>query len=125
MPRGSRVADLGGRWQQASRPCGPACPWSSPKPPVLWVRGTDDVIVSDTPLYDLAYLGSLGAIRGWPGADAWPPQPMIAQTRAVLDGYAAAGGRYRELVIEDAGHGPHLDQPEQFSAALRDHLTGQ
>ena len=30
---------------------------------------------------------------------------MVAQTRAVLDGYAAAGGRYREVVIEDAAMG--------------------
>ena len=51
-----------------------------PKPPVLWLRGTDDVIVSDTSLYDLAYLGSIGAIPGWPGERAWPPQPMLAQT---------------------------------------------
>jgi len=29
-----------------------------PKPPVLWLRGSDDVIVSDHWLYDLAYLGS-------------------------------------------------------------------
>src|SRR5262252_8972691 len=62
-----------------------------PKPPVLWLRGTDDVIVSDHSLYDLAYLGSVGAIPGWPGEQTWPPQPMLAQTRAVLDGYAAAG----------------------------------
>jgi len=54
---------------------------------------------------------------------AWPPQPMVAQTRAVLDGYAGAGGRYREVVIEDAGHGPHLDRPEQFLAALTQHLS--
>jgi len=95
-----------------------------PGPPVLWVRGADDVIVSDTSLYDLAYLGSLGAIPGWPGEPAWPPQPMVAQTRGVLEGYAAAGGRYREVVIEDAGHGPHLDQPEEFLAVLACHLAG-
>jgi pimeloyl-ACP methyl ester carboxylesterase len=95
-----------------------------PKPPVLWLRGADDVIVSDTSLYDLAYLGSIGAVPGWPGAEAWPPQPMLAQTRAVLDGYAAAGGRYREVVIEDSGHGPHLDQPERFLAELHGHLSG-
>ncbi|MBV9208123.1 MAG: alpha/beta fold hydrolase [Actinobacteria bacterium] len=95
-----------------------------PKPPVLWLRGADDVIVSDTSLYDLAYLGSAGAVPGWPGAAAWPPQPMVAQTRAVLDGYAAAGGRYREAVISGAGHGPHLDQPAKFLSALQDHLAG-
>jgi len=95
-----------------------------PKPPVLWLRGADDVIVSDTSLYDLAYLGSIGAVPGWPGPDTWPPQPMVAQTRALLDGYAAAGGRYRETVIQDSGHGPHLDQAERFRAALVEHLAG-
>jgi pimeloyl-ACP methyl ester carboxylesterase len=49
---------------------------------------------------------------------------MVAQTRAVLNGYAVAGGRYREAVIEDAGHGPHLDQPERFLAELTSHLAG-
>jgi len=95
-----------------------------PKPPVLWLRGTDDVIVSDHSLYDLAYLGSIGAVPGWPGEEAWPPQPMLAQTRAVLDGYAAAGGRYREVAIDDAAHSPHLDQPDRFVAELSTHLSG-
>ncbi|GLZ78135.1 alpha/beta hydrolase [Actinorhabdospora filicis] len=93
-----------------------------PKPPVLWIRGSDDVIVSDTSLYDFGYLGQIGAIPGWPGEDVFPPQPMVAQTRAVLDGYAKAGGAYREVAIDDAGHGPHLDQPERFREALLEHL---
>jgi pimeloyl-ACP methyl ester carboxylesterase len=96
-----------------------------PKPPVLWLRGADDVIVSDTSLYDIAHLGSLGVIPGWPGPVTWPAQPMVAQTRAMLDRYAQAGGRYREVVIQDSAHGPHLDQPEQFRAALLAHLAGQ
>jgi pimeloyl-ACP methyl ester carboxylesterase len=94
-----------------------------PKPPVLRLRGTDDVIVSDHSLYDLAYLGAIGAIPGCPGEQTWPPQPMLAQTRAVLDGYAAAGGRYREVPIDDAAHSPHLDQPERFLAELGAHLS--
>ena len=92
---------------------------------MLWLRGADDVIVSDTSLYDLAYLGSLGAIPGWPGEQTWPPQPMVAQTRSVLLGYAASGGQFREVVIEDAGHGPHLDQPGEFLAELSDHLAAE
>jgi pimeloyl-ACP methyl ester carboxylesterase len=28
------------------------------------------------------------------------------------------------VVIDDAGHGPHLDQPEKFVAALHAHLAG-
>ncbi len=42
----------------------------------------------------------------------------------MLNGYAVAGRRYREAVIEDAGHSPHLDQPERFLTDLRDHLAG-
>jgi pimeloyl-ACP methyl ester carboxylesterase len=94
-----------------------------PRTPILWLRGADDVIVSDTSLYDIAHLGSLGVIPGWPGPGTWPAQPMVAQTRAMLDGYAQAGGRYRETVIQDSGHGPHLDQAEQFRAALLAHLA--
>ena len=60
----------------------------------------------------------------WPGAEACPPQPMLAQTRAVLDRYAANGGAYREVVIEDAGHSPYLEKPEAVDAALHAHLQG-
>jgi pimeloyl-ACP methyl ester carboxylesterase len=94
-----------------------------PKPPVLWVRGIADVIVSDTSLYDLGHLGALGAIPGWPGPDAYPAQPMVTQTRAVLDAYAAAGGHYTELALPDSGHSPHLEHPTQFRQALLTHLT--
>jgi len=48
---------------------------------------------------------------------------VLAQTRALLDGYAAAGGSYRETVIQDSGHGPHIDQPERFLAARSEHLA--
>src|SRR3954453_1832775 len=65
------------------------------KPPVLWIRGDADQIVSDTSLFDLAFLGSVGAVPGWPGPRPFPPQPMVTQTRAVLDRYAATGGGSR------------------------------
>ena len=90
----------------------------APKPHITWVRGDRDVIVSDTSLFDLAYLGSLGVVPGWPGADACPPQPMIAQTRAVLERYAARGGSYREVVYEGCGHSPHLERPAAVAAEL-------
>ena len=89
-----------------------------PKPPITWVRGDRDVIVSDTSLFDLAYLGKLGAVPGWPGDDACPPQPMVSQTRAVLDRYTAAGGRYTEVVYENCGHSPHIERPTEFATAL-------
>ncbi|MFC8616997.1 alpha/beta hydrolase [Micromonospora purpureochromogenes] len=88
------------------------------KPPVAWVRGDTDVIVSDTSLFDLAYLGSLGMVPGWPGEQACPPQPMVGQTRAVLERYAAAGGTYREVVLPGCGHSPHVERPAEFVAEL-------
>jgi len=88
------------------------------KPPVTWIRGDADIIVSDTSMFDLAHLGSLGLIPGWPGADECPPQPMVTQTRNVLDRYAAAGGAYREIVFDACGHSPHIEQPARFAAVL-------
>ncbi|GAB3032084.1 alpha/beta hydrolase [Parafrigoribacterium mesophilum] len=92
------------------------------KPPVLWIRGVADVIVSDTSLFDLNYLGQLGVIPGWPGAETAPPQPMIAQTRAVLDAYRDAGGQVTELALQDCGHSPHLEHPDRFVAAVVEQL---
>lgn len=86
--------------------------------PVLWVRGEDDVIVSDTSLLDFGHLGQLDAVPGWPGAEVFPPQPMVSQMRAVLDAYEARGGRYREVVIPDCGHSPHVEKPEEFRRLL-------
>ncbi|WP_336923050.1 alpha/beta fold hydrolase [Aquipuribacter sp. SD81] len=91
------------------------------RPPVLWVRGEHDAIVSDAAALDLAVLGGAGVVPGWPGEQEYPVQPMVAQTRAVLDAYAAGGGSYREVVL-DAGHSPHVERPEEFAAALREHL---
>ncbi len=92
---------------------------AAPKPPVLWVRGADDQIVSDTSLSEVGYLGKLGLVPGWPGEDVHPPQPMVGQTRAVLERYAAAGGRYREVVFEECGHTPFIEYPERFVAELK------
>ena len=96
-----------------------------PKPPVLWIRGADDALVSDASLLDLGHLGRLGMIPGWPGEAAYPPQPMVSQTRAVLDAYARNGGSFREEAIEDCGHSPHIEKPEAFQRALFGFLTEQ
>ncbi len=92
------------------------------KPPLLWVRGADDQIVSDTSLFDMGTLGQFGAVPGWPGAEVYPPQPMVAQTRAVLEQYAANGGEFEEVVIEETGHTPYLEKPEEFNEAFHRHL---
>ena len=53
---------------------------------------------------------------GWPGADAFPPQPMVAQIRAVLADYAARGGRVETEWFEESGHFPPLDSRERWNA---------
>lgn len=82
--------------------------------PVLWVHGADDVIVSGTSLFDLNFLGSLGAIPSWPGADVAPQQQMVTQPRAVFERY----GNYTEVVYANCGHSAHLEHPKEFRAAL-------
>lgn len=93
------------------------------KPPILWVHGDADAIVGDASFFDLNQLGAAGVIPGWPGEEIAPPSPMVAQTRAVLERYAAAGGSYRELTLPGVGHSPHLEAPDQVREALLAHLA--
>lgn len=88
------------------------------KPPILWVRGTADAIVSDASFFDLNHLGAVGIVPGWPGADVAPAQQMVSQTRDVLDAYRAAGGKVTELALEGVGHAPHLERPGVVRRAL-------
>ena len=94
-----------------------------PKPPILWVWGADDQIVSDTSSSELGHLGKIGAVPGWPGEDVYPPQPMVSQTRAVLGRYEEAGGAYREVALPDTGHTPYIEKPEAFREAFFEHLA--
>jgi pimeloyl-ACP methyl ester carboxylesterase len=91
---------------------------ADPKPPILWVRGDSDLIVADNSMFDLGCLGKLGYVPGWPGDEIFPPQPMVAQTRAVLERY----GRFEEHVIPDTAHSPHIEKPAEFNALFHNFL---
>ena len=78
--------------------------------------------MSDNSLFDFGTLGKLGFVPGWPGEGVYPPQPMLAQTRKVLDQYAANGGKYAEHAIADAGHSPYIEKPAEFNALLHAHI---
>jgi pimeloyl-ACP methyl ester carboxylesterase len=93
-----------------------------PAPPILWVRGAEDRIVSDTSFFDAGYLGKIGELPDWPGEEVYPPQPMVTQTRDVFEEYADGNGEYEELVVEGAGHSPHIEQHERVLSALTEHL---
>ncbi|MEU0570654.1 hypothetical protein ABZ297_35405 [Nonomuraea sp. NPDC005983] len=43
---------------------------------------------------------------------------MVSQTRAVLERY----GRYREAVLDECGHSPHLEHPAEFQRLLAEHI---
>jgi pimeloyl-ACP methyl ester carboxylesterase len=96
---------------------------ADPKPPVIWIRGADDLAVSNAAAADLGSIGPSGIIPGYPGPEVFPPQPMLDQIRAVLADYVAAGGAYEEVVIAGSGHVPYIDQPDEFNRVFHTYLT--
>src|SRR5215467_7162837 len=87
--------------------------------PVVWIRGNEDQVISDTSMFDMAFLGKLGAVPGWPGDDDCPPQPMLAQIRDVLDRYhRSSGAEVKEVVLEGVGHGPLLERSDRVAEVI-------
>jgi hypothetical protein len=74
-------------------------------------------------LFDLGYLGQLGAVPGWPGEDVLPPQPMVAQIRAVLDTYRERGGVAEEITLDDAAHGMSVEVPAKVAEVIAARLV--
>lgn len=104
------------------------CNWAGivdadPKPPVLWTHGTADIVVADGSAWEMGMLGKLGFVPGWPGEEAFPPQPMVTQIRNVLERYGKAGGRVRMEMFEGSGHGPLFDAAERWSRTFFDFLA--
>jgi len=95
---------------------------AEPKVPVLWIYGADDLAVSNTAASDPGTWGPTGRLPGFPGSDAYPPQPMMDQIRKMLDDYRAVGGTYEEVSIADSGHVPFITHPEEFNRAFHAHL---
>ena len=90
-----------------------------PQMPILWLHGDKDVMVSDCSACDVAVLGQMGIMPGYPGAEEFPAQPMVKQMRYVLEQYHAKGGYYQEHLIAGSGHGCMLDHEDEVVALLR------
>jgi pimeloyl-ACP methyl ester carboxylesterase len=104
------------------------CNWADiveidPKPPVLWTHGTADIVVADGSAWEMGMLGKLGYVPGWPGEEAFPPQPMGTQIRNVLSEYARRGGRVRMEMFEGSGHGPVVDASDSWSKLFFDFVA--
>ena len=95
---------------------------AEPKPPVLWIYGADDLAVCNTAASDPGTWGPTGRLPGYPGPEAYPPQPMLDQVRKQLEDYQAAGGHWEEVVIEGAGHVVFLSHADEFNGAFHDFL---
>ena len=107
---------------------GKYCRWDdivglAEKPPILWTHGTADLVVSNKSLFEMGTLGELGAVPGWPGADIFPPQPMVDQIDYVLDEYSANGGTVRKEMFEGSGHGPIFDATDAWLEVFTSFLT--
>jgi pimeloyl-ACP methyl ester carboxylesterase len=93
-----------------------------PKVPILWTYGADDLAVSNTAASDPGTWGPTGRLPGYPGPEAYPPQPMMDQIRKMLDDYARSGGTYAEVAISDSGHVPFITHPDEFNRVFHAHL---
>jgi pimeloyl-ACP methyl ester carboxylesterase len=92
------------------------------KPDILWIRGAQDLIISDAGPLDPAVWGPSDIVPGYPGPDLYPPQPMVSQTRSWLDHYAATGGSYQEAVLDNGGHVPFIDDAETVNGVFHAYL---
>ena len=106
---------------------GKYCNWSDItgielKPPILWTHGADDLVIADGSPWEMGTLGQLGAIPGWPGEEAFPPQPMVSQIGDVLDEYEQEGGEVVREMFDGSGHAPHIDAAQKWSEVFFEFL---
>lgn len=91
---------------------------AEPKVKVLWIYGGDDVAVSNSAASDPGTWGPNGLVPGFPGAEAYPPQPMMDQIRMLLENYSSLGGSCQEVAVEGSGHVPFLTHQDDFNSAF-------
>jgi pimeloyl-ACP methyl ester carboxylesterase len=90
---------------------------------VLWIYGAEDVAVSNSAASDPGTWGPTDRLPGFPGADLYPPQPMMEQIRLLLDDYASQGGSYEEVAIAGSGHVPFITHQEEFNRVFHSFLA--
>ncbi len=89
------------------------------KVPILWIHGSDDMLVSNSSVSEPHWAGKNGRPAGWPGSEIYPPQPMSDQIERLLEIKTDQGFYVRKHVIKGAGHSPHLKSAESVSSRIR------
>lgn len=95
---------------------------AKPKMHALWSYGAEDLAVSNTAASDPGTWGPTGRLPGFPGPEAYPPQPMMDQIRKMLEDYSAHGGSFEEVAIANSGHVPFITHPDEFNETFHAHL---
>ncbi len=90
------------------------------KPPILWIQGKHDQIISNHSSFDPAVQGARGELESWPGNSSYPAQPMVDQMSMVLQHYKRRGGNVQKSIFRDSAHAPFLDQPLRFIQIIQD-----
>jgi len=95
------------------------------KPPILWIRGDTDVVISDHSMFDpAAFLQAQTQPGDGPSAAVMVrPQPMVGQMRTVLSRYQRHGGCYQEVVMPRIGHSPFLENRSEFLRIFTEFLS--
>ena len=93
------------------------------KPPILWVHGGLDAVVSNASTWDVAVLSAAGLVPGLPGEQTCPSQPMVTQIKDVLEAYSRAGGTVRTEWFDEAHHLPTFEGRERYLAVFTDFLA--
>lgn len=92
------------------------------RPPLLWIHGTADKLVSNQPASDAGMQGKLGLIPDWPGEDIYPPQPMFDQLNYFYSKYSLNHHHCRKIILPDIGHTPFIESPEAVFNYIRDFI---
>lgn len=95
---------------------------ATPKVNALWVYGAHDMAVCNHAGSDPGTWGPSGRLPGFPGREAYPPQPMMDQIRKLLDEYRLRGGACQEVAIEGSGHVPFITHPMEFNSVFHAHI---
>jgi hypothetical protein len=77
------------------------------------------MIVSDNSFFDFGTLGKLGYVPGWPGEEVYPPQPMVGQTRSMLENTQLRAARSKKSSSQIQATLPTWRNPKNSWQRLR------
>jgi len=87
------------------------------RPPLLWIHGDDDKLVSNQSASDSGSQGKLGLIPDWPGDSIFPPQPMFNQIKHFVEDYHHKNNT-KTILLNGIGHCPQVEDPKLVAGII-------